>query len=254
MSADNFCTSDPELVSLVNEGKLEYVILSHVWEEEEVTFHDRQDPSKRKDMKGWSKISRACELGRSDGWEYIWIDTCCINKSSSSELSAAINSMYSYYREAELCSAYLSDVRSDLSERSFAFRACKRFTRGWTLQQLIALKRVVFFTKDWAKIGTKADLRGAYSLMGIFDIFMSTIYGKGEHAFFRLHEEILKVSSDQTIFAWNDYEPAERGHSHHNRYSSQPYSITNMGLLIHLPLLRVIRVYVIYRLRRAKRT
>ncbi|KAF9066753.1 heterokaryon incompatibility protein-domain-containing protein, partial [Rhodocollybia butyracea] len=236
---------EPELVYFGDEQIPKYAILSHVWGEEEVTFQHMQDPSNRKEMKGWSKIVRACELARSEEWDYIWIDTCCIDKSSSAELSEAINSMYRYYREAPVCYAYLADVRSDIPSRSFSleFRASKWFTRGWTLQELIAPVIVVFFTQKWERIGTKAslqeiitDLTGiplnalldfglrkssiaarmswaagrktsriedrAYSLMGIFGVYMPPIYGEGEHAFIRLQEEILKTSDDQTLFAW----------------------------------------------------
>ncbi|KAF9065404.1 heterokaryon incompatibility protein-domain-containing protein, partial [Rhodocollybia butyracea] len=212
-------STDPELVYFADEHQIpSYAILSHVWEEEEVTFQHMQDPSSIKKMKGWSKIARACELARSEDREYIWIDTCCIDKSSSSELSEAINSMYRYYVEAQVCYAYLADVQSDLPRSlDFTFRVCKWFTRGWTLQELIAPKTVVFFAQDWEKIGTKASLQGiiteitgipagvllkndakemsiakrmswaagrkttriedrAYSLMGIFGVFMPPIY------------------------------------------------------------------------------
>ncbi|KAF9077952.1 hypothetical protein BDP27DRAFT_1379145 [Rhodocollybia butyracea] len=101
----------------------------------------------------------------SDDHEYIWIDTCCIDKSSSAKLSEAINSMYRYYRKIKVCYAYLLDVRSDLHSRSFNmnFRMCKWFTRGWTLQELIVPTTVLFYTKDWNKIGTKASMQETIS-------------------------------------------------------------------------------------------
>ncbi|KAF9016678.1 heterokaryon incompatibility protein-domain-containing protein [Rhodocollybia butyracea] len=155
---------DPNLIYFASEAQIpEYAILSHIWEEEEVTFQDMQDLSKRKGtVKGWSKIVRACEVARSEDWEYIWIDTCCIDKSSSSELSEAINSMYRYYTEAVVCYAYLTNVQSDLPKRTLnlVFRASKWFMRGWTLQELIAPATVVFFAQNWEKIGTKASLQG----------------------------------------------------------------------------------------------
>ncbi|KAF9064167.1 heterokaryon incompatibility protein-domain-containing protein [Rhodocollybia butyracea] len=154
--------TDPELIYFANEQKIpKYAILSHVWGDEEVTFQDMQDLSKRKGMKGWSKVVGACELARREDWKYIWIDTCCIDKSSSSELSEAINSMYRYYGKAEVCYAYLSDMRRYRLGRSFdlKLRMCKWFTRGWTLQELIAPATVFFFTSDWEKIGTKASLQ-----------------------------------------------------------------------------------------------
>jgi hypothetical protein len=134
-------SKEPELVYFSDEEQIPgYAILSHVWEEEEVTFQDMQDSSKRKAMKGWSKIVGACEIARREDWEDIWVDTCCIDKYSSSELSEAINSMYRYYHRADVCYAYLTDVQSDLPRsKSFGLCKCKWFTRGWTLQELIAL-------------------------------------------------------------------------------------------------------------------
>ncbi|KAF9017160.1 heterokaryon incompatibility protein-domain-containing protein [Rhodocollybia butyracea] len=241
--------TDPEIFFADEQQIPPYAIISHVWEEEEVMFQDMQDPFKRKNMKGWSKIVLACELACSEDWDYIWFDTCCIDKSSSSELSEAINSMYRYYSKAEICYAYLADMQSGLSRSSNSgLHVCKWFTRGWTLQELIAPKTVIFFAKDWEKIGTKASLQEilteitgipsdillsradlsemsiaarmswaagrqmtriedrAYLLMGVFGVFMPMIYGKGEHAFIRLQEEILKVSDDHTIFTWKEKE------------------------------------------------
>lgn len=70
-----------------------YAILSHTWEEEEVTLQDFTNPdqSVRAGMKGYGKILKACELARSHDLEYAWVDTCCIDKTSSAELTEAIN-------------------------------------------------------------------------------------------------------------------------------------------------------------------
>ncbi|KAF9060066.1 hypothetical protein BDP27DRAFT_1385622 [Rhodocollybia butyracea] len=237
-----------------------------VWGDEEVTFQDMQDSLKRKGMKGWSKLVGACKQACKEDWEYIWIDTCCIDKSSSSELSEAINLMYRYYRQAQVCYAYLADMRSD---------HLGRWTRGWTLQELIAPETVFFFTNKWEKTGTKASLQRllqlllagadlkqssiaarmswaarrmttrvedrAYSLMGIFACII------------RLQEEIIKVSHDHTIFAWKDWRPTNSGilatspdvfegsgeYMPFQSNNQRLFSITNMGLLLHLLLLPV---------------
>lgn len=219
----------------------DYVILSHRWLEEEVTFQDtRRRTFKR--MKGYAKLSAACDKARALRFHYIWMDTCCIDKSSSSELSEAINSMYTWYRNALLCIVYLHDVHKDgwASE----IPRSQWFKRGWTLQELIAPAELLFVDKNWEEIGRKSnlatvlskitkvdeyvlltgDMEGvsiatkmswaatrettriedrAYSLMGIFDVNMPTIYGEGDKAFIRLQEEIIKRSHDQSIFAWN---------------------------------------------------
>jgi hypothetical protein len=138
----------------------DYAILSHTWGEDEVIFQDMQ-AEVPKDNPRFSKIVKSCELAKQDGYEYIWIDTCCIDKSSSAELSEAINAMYLWYSKATICYTYLSDVdprdSEDLELVSSSFRKSRWFTRGWTLQELIAPKRMVFLSKDWNKLGNKHD-------------------------------------------------------------------------------------------------
>jgi hypothetical protein len=70
------------------------------------------------------------------GLQYIWVDTCCIDKSSSAELLEAINSMFKWYQDAKVYYAYLADI-SKTVEGGFsktAFVRSRWFTRGWTLQ------------------------------------------------------------------------------------------------------------------------
>lgn len=223
-----------------------YAILSHVWRDEEVSFTDIKDLERAQKLHGFAKVSHACAIALSDGYEWIWVDTCCIDKTSSAELSEAINSMFIWYRDAAVCYAYLYDASADHNPRSphSSFRSSRWFTRGWTLQELIAPRRLVFYSQDWQQIGTKATLAGAieelthigravllhethlddisvakrmswaakrettrvedraYSLMGIFNVNMPTIYGEGEKAFIRLQHEIIRQSPDQSIFAW----------------------------------------------------
>ncbi|KAK5637138.1 hypothetical protein RRF57_012850 [Xylaria bambusicola] len=112
-----------------------YVILSHTWGEEEVTFQDmkrtrvadKKDKEKVtfQDTQGHKKVKNCCALAKHNGFKYVWIDTCCIDKTSSAELSEAINSMYRWYQEADECYAYLGDVTSE-SE----FSKSRWFTRG----------------------------------------------------------------------------------------------------------------------------
>jgi hypothetical protein len=146
-------------------GKIpEYAILSHTWGEQEMTLQDMHHSEPEK-FKCFEKVDRCCKLVAKEGFEYVWIDTCCIDKNSSSELSEAINSMYRWYKEAQVCITYLSDVPSgeDPSSPLSTFRNCKWFTRGWTLQELIAPPVVEFYGKnakgDWTEIGTKLSLQ-----------------------------------------------------------------------------------------------
>ncbi|KAF9455700.1 heterokaryon incompatibility protein-domain-containing protein [Collybia nuda] len=157
-----------------------YAILSHVWRNEEITFQDINDHGKAMLKKGWEKIVGACNTAKRDKFEYIWIDTCCINKESSAELSEAINSMYAWYRNAQICYAYLWDVPSDGNYESLhsPFSLSAWFTRGWTLQELIAPPRVNFYGSDWTDIGTKATLQRTIS--AITGIDTRIIVGKSE--------------------------------------------------------------------------
>jgi hypothetical protein len=220
-----------------------YAILSHTWGDDEVSFADLtlgKATAARK--RGFRKIQYTCQQATYDKLEYAWVDTCCIDKSSSAELSEAINSMYSWYKASAICYAYLFDV----TEAGFSttFAASKWFTRGWTLQEILAPANVVFYDKSWARLGTKiqhleritsitridrlalsneknlnsfcvaqrmswASRRQTtrvedmtYALLGIFDINMPMLYGEGHKAFIRLQEEIIRRSGDDSIFAW----------------------------------------------------
>jgi hypothetical protein len=142
-----------------------YAILSHRWGAEEVTLADLMDGT-GKTKAGYDKIRFCGEQARRDGLQYFWVDTCCIDKSNSTELAEAINSMFRWYKDATKCYAYLSDVprpRFDTDDKSnepweSTFRKSKWFTRGWTLQELIAPASVGFFSKEAVLLGNKVSL------------------------------------------------------------------------------------------------
>jgi Heterokaryon incompatibility protein (HET) len=141
-----------------------YAILSHTWGEHEISFYDMKQGSA--DAKaGYTKIEFSRAQAVADGLDYFWVDTCCIDKSSSAELSEAINSMYRWYQNAQICYAYLADVTADEEPQAAesAFAKSRWFTRGWTLQELIAPSNLVFYSTDWRKIATKSELRGMIS-------------------------------------------------------------------------------------------
>ncbi|KAI6038180.1 heterokaryon incompatibility protein-domain-containing protein [Pisolithus marmoratus] len=155
-----------------NLAKKEYAILSHCWGmeeegEEEVLFEDMKQlliggDEESKEIRrrtGYKKIIDTCSQAQKDGLKWVWIDTCCINKESSAELSEAINSMYKWYANAKLCYVYLHDTVGDSwTNRRESMAIPKWFSRGWTLQELIAPKVVHFFDRTWEWIGKKADL------------------------------------------------------------------------------------------------
>ena len=150
-----------------------YAILSHTWSLEEVSYQDMMS-GRAKEKKGFAKIRACCEQALKEGIEYAWVDTCSIDKTSSTELSEAINSMFRWYAKSAVCYAYLSDVHYSLSQEievrddetsqdinEFAneareqFAKSKWFTRGWTLQELLAPEKVIFFSFDWRPLGTR---------------------------------------------------------------------------------------------------
>ena len=88
----------------------QYAILSHTWGEEEISFRDLTEQANDRNKLGWKKILSMCEICKVKGVQWVWIDTCCIDKSSSAELSEAINSMFAYYNRSKFCIAYLEDV------------------------------------------------------------------------------------------------------------------------------------------------
>jgi hypothetical protein len=137
-----------------------YAILSHTWAKEEVSYDEMQEARETLRHKaGFKKIKHFCELAKRYGFSYAWVDSCCIDKRSSAELSEAINSMYTWYRDAGICMVYLVDVpgRTEQtigqpSTQIEAFKKSRWFTRGWTLQELIASSRRQFFASDWSMI------------------------------------------------------------------------------------------------------
>ncbi|KAI0551983.1 heterokaryon incompatibility protein-domain-containing protein [Xylaria curta] len=292
-----------------------YAILSHTWSNPEITF---KDWATRASASGHSyqKILDTCKLATSHGHEYVWVDTVCIDKSSSTEESEAINSMFMWYQGAAICYAYLSDVLSPTEEGfQHSFYKSRWFTRGWTLQELLAPHNVEFYSGDWKLLGTKASLFSdistitgidskylskivgdpyftgdlqfavrsiwygpsvaaasvaermswlsrrettrtedmAYCMLGLFDINMPLLYGEGSRAFIRLQEEIMKVSNDHSLFCWTwdrnrNYGGAlcpfpsyfmDSSHFIPSQWNTKPspYSMTNAGLSITLPLL-----------------
>ncbi|KAK0105206.1 hypothetical protein ONS95_004399 [Cadophora gregata] len=219
-----------------------YAILSHRWSDPEVVFQDLESVNGVEIARTNVKISGCCAQAARDGYEYVWIDSCCIDKSSSAELSEAINSMFRWYKDAIICYVYMSDVyfsESNPVPNKQSFKSSAWFTRGWTLQELLAPDMIVFYDKSWNEIGTKATLKSiieettrithlfdfskaciaqkmswaamrtttrvedeAYCLMGLFGINMPILYGEGMNAFLRLQQEIIKQSDDESIFAW----------------------------------------------------
>ena len=159
-----------------------YAILSHRWFEDanhEVLFGDIEEIDRTiidathypirnaqyagtiaNTRPGYRKIQGAANQARAGGMEFIWVDTCCIDKNSSAELSEAINSMFKWYKNSAVCYAYLADVpdATDPLDNP-AFAASQWWKRGWTLQELLAPPNVLLFSLNWALIGRRAFLQ-----------------------------------------------------------------------------------------------
>lgn len=155
----------------VHTGKLEvhivappYAILSHTWRDSEISFQDMTACADVQNRPEYDKIRDSSREAVSHNLGYIWIDTCCIDKSSSAELSETINSMFRWYRDAAVCFAYLEDLPIGRGAATkLELEGCRWFTRGWTLQELIAPDAVRFYDRGWNERGTKATLQDAVS-------------------------------------------------------------------------------------------
>ncbi|OAL44681.1 HET-domain-containing protein [Pyrenochaeta sp. DS3sAY3a] len=145
-----------------------YTILSHTWldDAEELTFQDLVAGAGTQKV-GYQKLVFTAEQTQKDGLKYFWVDTCCIDKTSSAVLSEAINSMFRYYQKAVKCYVYLQDVSIDRTisdqveqEREWkkSFRESRWFTRGWTLQELVAPSVVEFFSKEGVRLSDRVQL------------------------------------------------------------------------------------------------
>ncbi|KAK6833308.1 Vegetative incompatibility protein HET-E-1 [Apiospora arundinis] len=324
-----------------------YAILSHTWGLEEISFqewevvHDSgaiqgQCPHTQKmsrpnviRKKGYEKVAGACQQAARDGIKYLWCDTNCIDKTSSAELSEAINSMFAWYRDSKVCYVILTDVQvptatSLCGYRSYTegwftrqqkskrqnidiwerFQKSRWWSRGWTLQELLAPKDLVFFSSDWSPLGNKTNLSEwilgfttihrkalhdassiptfsiaqrmswaagrqttvpedmAYCLLGIFDINMPMLYGQGHKAFLKLQEEIIRVSDDHSILAWDktdsNLEPtaglanspaafkACGDVTRCENLKQSAYTITNLGISMQLQLIRTTTPNVVF--------
>ncbi|KAI0377961.1 HET-domain-containing protein [Hypomontagnella monticulosa] len=131
-----------------------YAILSHTWGEDEVTFQDWQN-GVAKFRAGYDKIEGCRRRAAKYSIDYIWVDTCCIDKKDPTELSEAINSMFQWYRMSRMCYVYLSDTGTATGGRveASALQSSRWLTRGWTLQELLAPRFIIFFDRHWRPFG-----------------------------------------------------------------------------------------------------
>ncbi|RMZ43851.1 hypothetical protein CA14_004034 [Aspergillus flavus] len=163
------------LEEFFNEQVPPYAILSHTWgnDEDEVSFRDITERNTG-DASWPVKFKGCCERAEKDGFTHAWIDTCCIDKTNSVELGEAINSMFRWYSNASVCYVYFSDVTTDdRKQLPSQISPSRWFQRGWTLQELLAPSRLLFFNSQWVDIGSKAQWAGLIeTITGISRAFL----------------------------------------------------------------------------------
>ena len=232
---------------------LEYAILSHCWQEDEIGFEamNKLTSNTLQNRNSGEKVVRSCREAYRRGLKWLWIDSCCIDET---ERQQAINSMHKWYRCSKVCFTYLHDVSAAFPQEAKKETKWPRwFFRGWTLQELIAPAELRFFNKKWEEIGDRTSLAAtlnnitrlpeillrhngpgpvkreltdtfsvaqimswaadrettepedrAYSLVGLFGVYLDVKYGEGaSDAFQRLQEVLIKEYGDQSMFSWS---------------------------------------------------
>ncbi|KAG9245486.1 heterokaryon incompatibility protein-domain-containing protein [Calycina marina] len=164
-----------------------YAILSHRWsinEDDEISLNEISEGIYDKKKSGYKKLQFCSEQAKADGLDYFWVDTCCINQSDHNELSVAIYSMFQWYQKADKCYVYLADVveESALSKSEW-------FSRGWTLQELLAPEIVKFYTRNGVRLGDKSSL--AQQITEITGIPIAVLRGRSTSRF-----------APEEIFSW----------------------------------------------------
>lgn len=180
-----------------------YAIASHRWKAgTEATIKEvRNKRNTEKD--GYVKVQSFASYVREHvcNVEWLWIDTCCVNQDSSQEVTEAVNSMFRWYSNAEVCLAYLADVSNAEDEREF--RRSEWFRRGWTLQELLAPQMVVFLSASWELIGHKGGdgwtRSGKQVARGrALEATVSTITGVPQHVL-QNHARSMSLSTEERL-------------------------------------------------------
>ena len=223
-----------KVLEFADDETTKYAILSHRWiDPTEVDYEEMVDLAKmeRKERNeirqrlGYKKILASCEQAKEDGYKWLWVDTCCIDKRSSAELSEAINSMYRWYKNSTVCYTYLHDVAGlslptvrDYEKYPKSKGWPEWFSRGWTLQEMIAPSNLQFFNKDWQPIS--GDKRTLSSILEEITRVPRRILTDGLSSYRPCVAQIISWAADRTT----------------TRVEDRAYSL--MGLLdVNMPVL-----------------
>ena len=281
-----FNVSKQELEDFDDDKAPPYAILSHTWgpDEEELTYQEVKSGGPYKGGQGFRKLAGCIRQTEADGLGWFWNDTFCIDKTNLVELSEAISSMFRWYKRAVVCYVYLFDIQSKnvrTEGSGSGFSQSRWFTRGWTLQELLAPKEVRFYNYHWEALGTRGSLCGlieratgiprqfllgitplrvasvaqrmswaarretrraedrAYCLLGLFDVSLPVIYGEGgEQAFWRLQDQMMRTTRDDSILAWGIAPHRQQELSHHvpgKVLASSPADFASSGSIAYMP-------------------
>jgi hypothetical protein len=204
-----------------------YDILSHTWGQEEVSFQEwntvltlekrkaRRFPTdplvelqvaEIKRRRGYKKVVKFCELTkrRQPRRQYVWVDTVCIDKTSSSELSEAINSMFRWYKESGICCVFLDDVPSgETVDDCPKFHNSRWFRRGWTLQELLAVNLLEFYDSSWKRLFERDSIsKVVEDITGIEEMFLPYIKTEGPPVFFFIERMAPNEASLAKRMSW----------------------------------------------------
>jgi hypothetical protein len=247
-------TKSLTLKAFIGSNIPDYIILSHTWGNDEVLFDETRGGSLSNNSSvsskaGYIKVKGTCDEARRNGYDWVWIDSLCINKNSSAELQEAINSMWNWYQRANVCYVFLDDTGHEdlVPGRDDKIRW---FSRGWTLQELLAPPLIHFYNQNWIFMGTKislvnqletmtginqrsliqGDMRRhngaekmswvahrevtreedmAYSLMGLFNVNMPLLYGEGGTKAFARLQEQIMQGEVDHTLFLYRYRPAQ---------------------------------------------
>jgi len=206
-----------------------------------VTYQDSEDRTFFR-KRGFRKIKESCRIALEANYSWVWLDTCCIDKRNFTELNEAINAMYKWYQKASLCIAYLFDYahgHNELASSSW-FTRCwtlqeliaplrvEFYDQNWKhfgsknnlCEEIAAITWInvdvlrcrasptttctVAERLSWASKRNASRVEDeAYSLLGLFDLSMPTLYGSGRKAFQMFLEEVLRRTGDVTPLIWS---------------------------------------------------
>ncbi|KAK5719526.1 hypothetical protein LTR15_008050 [Elasticomyces elasticus] len=215
--------------------KAPYAILSHRWgsQDQEVSYKEWEDRNhgQLRERQGYAKIRGACEQAERDGLVYLWVDTICINKADTAELSESINSMYAWYQNAAVKVVFFAwdwSSLGDLANLLEPVYAATGISHDILRHDIAVHDCTIAQRLSWASRRTTQKVEDmTYSLLGVLDVNMSLRYGEGKRAFFRLQRKLLTKTNDLTVLAWDSQDRSLRS----RLFATSPANFANSGCI-----------------------